>query len=102
MIEEIVIAVADPGFSQGGCANSQIGIILQFFGRKLHENERIWTGGRPWRPLRSANAIIVRNVIFVLLVIYEKLYYLDRLVETRKISGGEGDSDEHSSDDRRQ
>ena len=25
-------------------------IILQSFCRKLHENERIWTGGRPWRP----------------------------------------------------
>ena len=60
-------------------------------------------GGRvPGSPLGSANAMIVRNVIFVSLVIYEKLYYLDRLVETRKISGGEGDSDEHSSDDRRQ
>ena len=51
------LAVADPGFSRGGCANSQIGIILQIFYRKLHENERIWTGGggRPWRLLRSAN-----------------------------------------------
>ena len=39
--------MADPGFSRGGCANSQIGIILSIFCRKLHENERIWTpGGR--------------------------------------------------------
>ena len=36
--------------SQSGCAN------LIFFGRKLHENERILVpgGARPWRPLRSA------------------------------------------------
>ena len=26
-----------------GCANSQIGIILPIFCRKLHENERTWT-----------------------------------------------------------
>ena len=29
--------VTDPGFSRGGCANTQIGIILQIF-------------CRPWRP----------------------------------------------------
>ena len=29
-----------------GGANSQSGIILQTFCRKLHENERIWTQGR--------------------------------------------------------
>ena len=41
-----------------GCANSQIGIILPIFYRKLHENERIWTprGRVPDAPLRSANA----------------------------------------------
>ena len=35
----------------------QIGIILQFFCRKLHENERNLTpwGARPGVPLRSAN-----------------------------------------------
>ena len=50
---------ADLGFSRWGCANSQIGIILQIFGRKLHENERIWTpgGAHPWRPLKTANTI---------------------------------------------
>ena len=32
-------AVADSGFSPVEYANSQIGIILQIFGRKLHENE---------------------------------------------------------------
>ena len=36
-------AVADSVFFRGGCTNSQIGIIFQFFCRKLHENERIWT-----------------------------------------------------------
>ena len=55
-----IISVADPGFSPGGCVNSQIGIIFQIFAKKLHENERIWTRGgtRPWPPLPlgSANA----------------------------------------------
>ena len=52
-------SVADPGFSRGECANSQIGIILQIFCQKLHENERIWTpGGRvSGAPLRSANGL---------------------------------------------
>ena len=51
--------MADPGFYRGGCANSQIGIILQIFCQKLHENERIWTrGGVPGAPLRSANVYV--------------------------------------------
>ena len=49
-------SVADPGFSRGGCANSQSAIIFQIFCRKLHENERIWTPGGATLapPLRSA------------------------------------------------
>ena len=46
-------AVADPGFSPGGGANSQKCYYFSIFCRKLHENERIWTprgGARPWRP----------------------------------------------------
>ena len=39
------IEVADPGFSREGCANTKSAIIFQFFCRKLHENERIWTRG---------------------------------------------------------
>ena len=45
--------VADPGFSPGGCANSQNCYYFSNFCRKLHENERIWTprgGACPWRP----------------------------------------------------
>ena len=44
--------VADPGFSPGGCANSQNCYYFSNFCQKLHENERIWTpgGARPWRP----------------------------------------------------
>ena len=38
------LTVADPGFSRGG-NNSQGGVIFSTFCRKLHENERIWTGG---------------------------------------------------------
>ena len=38
-----VSAVADPGFSPGGCANSQKCYYFSNICRKLHENERIWT-----------------------------------------------------------
>ena len=52
-------AVADPGFSPGGGANSQKCYYFSIFCRKLHENERIWTprGGRASLapPLGSAN-----------------------------------------------
>ena len=49
-------AVADPGFSPGGGANSQKCYYFSIFCRKLHENERIWTprggarvpGAPPW------------------------------------------------------
>ena len=49
-------AVADPGFSPGGGANSQNCYYFSHFCRKLHENERIWTpkggarvpGAPPW------------------------------------------------------
>ena len=37
------LSQADSGFSLGGGAKFQSGIILQFFCRKLHENERVWT-----------------------------------------------------------
>ena len=44
--------MADPGFSPGGCANSQNCYYFSNFCRKLHENERIWTlGGVPGAPL---------------------------------------------------
>ena len=42
-ISPLSSAVADPGFSPGGGANSQKPIIFPFFCWKLHENERIWT-----------------------------------------------------------
>ena len=40
-------------FPQGGAPTPKSAIIFQFFPRKLHENERIWTPGggtRPWHP----------------------------------------------------
>ena len=45
-------AAADPGFSPGGAPTPKSSIIFQFFCRKLHENERIWTprGGVPGAP----------------------------------------------------
>ena len=43
---------ADPEFSWGEGTNSQVGVILQIFCRRLHANERIWTRGtRPCLPL---------------------------------------------------
>ena len=38
-------------FPDGSAPTSESAIILHFFCRKLHQNERIWTprGGRPWR-----------------------------------------------------
>ena len=62
----IVQPVADPGFSGG--ANSQSGcsnlLFCNFISRKLHQNERNWAppgggGTRPWRPLRSANELLL-------------------------------------------
>ena len=42
-----------------GAPTPQVGVILQIFCRKLHENEGIWTPGDvPGAPLRSANADI--------------------------------------------
>ena len=45
-------------FPGGGGANSQSRLLTYFSGRKLHENERIWTpgGASPGAPLRSATA----------------------------------------------
>ena len=54
-----VIPVADPGFSPGGAPTPKVGARTYFFGRKLHENERILAprGARvPGAPLRSATA----------------------------------------------
>ena len=36
-------------FPGGGCTNSQNCYYFSNFCRKLHENERIWTPGGPWR-----------------------------------------------------
>ena len=46
------IPVADPGFSPGGAPTPKVGVLTNFFGRKLHENERIWTprGGASLAP----------------------------------------------------
>ena len=47
------LSVADPGFSSGGggTPTPQSGCANLLFCRKLHENERIWTGGVPGAPL---------------------------------------------------
>ena len=54
------VTVADLGFSPGGAPTPKVGVLTHFFGRKLHENERIWTprGVRiPGGPLRSATEL---------------------------------------------
>ena len=46
----LIIAVAEPGFCGGGVSSKNEGIKLlfgQISPRKLHENERSWTGGVP-------------------------------------------------------
>ena len=46
-------SVADLGFSPGGAPTPKVGVLIYYFCRKLHKNERIWTpggGARPWRP----------------------------------------------------
>ena len=49
--------MADPGFSPGGAPTPKVGTRIYFFGRKLHENERILAprgGASLAPPLRSA------------------------------------------------
>ena len=41
----VLCTVADPGFSRGGAPTPKSAFIFQYFCRKLHENERIWTPG---------------------------------------------------------
>ena len=38
-------SVADLGFSPGGAPTPKVGVLIYYFCRKLHENERIWTPG---------------------------------------------------------
>ena len=61
-----MFSVTDPGFPQGGGANSPGGAPTYDFAKfsqKLHEIERIWTpGARPSHPLRSATGFIIRII----------------------------------------
>ena len=54
LLKSAFTSVADPGFSPGGCANSQDCYYFSNFCQKLHENERIWSprggGAHPLRP----------------------------------------------------
>ena len=51
-------------FPEGGAPTPKSANIFQFFSRKLHANERIWTSGGhvPGAPLESANAVPVQSV----------------------------------------
>ena len=56
------LTVADPGFLRGGASTLQGATPYDFakFPQKLHEIQRIWTGGRvPHAPLGSAT--VLRN-----------------------------------------
>ena len=64
------LSLADPGFSRGGGANSPGGAPTYDFAKfsqKLHDIERIWTGGRVSKILlcRSATACISTCVYFL-------------------------------------
>ena len=58
--------VADPGCPEVGAPTPKVDVksyyLANFFPKKLHENEKIWTSGRPWRPLRYANGNIVDKI----------------------------------------
>ena len=72
--------VADPGFPRGGGANplGAPAYDLSKISQKLHENERIWTGGGeacPSRPLRSATDLEVYSTT----TSYRDLYFIPLL-----------------------
>ena len=60
-LDSVNSAVAYPGFSWSGCANSQDGCANLLFCNFLAENcikmKEFGPRGRPWRPLRSATAM---------------------------------------------
>ena len=59
--QKVLKAVADPGFPRGGGANFRGGrqhTILPKFSKKLHEIERIWTGGGVPRAPLERNPLI--------------------------------------------
>ena len=47
--KQISFSVTDPGFYRRAPI-PKLGLFCNFFCRILHENERIWIGGRPWGP----------------------------------------------------
>ena len=69
--------MADPGLGGGGGAPTpKVGVLTYFFGRKLHENERIWGQGRvPGAPLDPPlYKIIVSEHLFWLVAILLCVY----------------------------
>ena len=86
-----LITVANPGFSRGGYANSQKSYYFSFFFCwKLHENERIWTGGGAsplrnivrWIPKYPDESIRSFTVIFAL---YSSERRIDHLHHQRMV-----------------
>ena len=81
--------VADKGFSGGGegAPTLKVGVLAYFFGRKLHENERIWIRGRcPWRPLRSVTAkdTLEYTSVILYLNVTEELHTRPYMVTERR------------------
>ena len=47
---DIVLAVADPGFSRGGAPIPELGLFCQFFAENCMKMKEFGSGGaRPWR-----------------------------------------------------
>ena len=76
---KIIKSVADPGFSRGaGAPSPKRAFIFQFFCRKLHENERIWTPrvarvpgaplDQPMKMIDTGNSLMGKKVELVLSV----------------------------------
>ena len=53
--------MADPGFSWGALT-PKVGVLTYIFCQKLHENEKIRTGGGGgWRPPMVPHSLIIHN-----------------------------------------
>ena len=64
----VLISVADPGFSPGGCANSQIAIIFQIFAKNCMKMKVFGPPGGggprvPGAPFRSANGYATETIV---------------------------------------
>ena len=72
-----------------GAPTSKVGVLTYFIGRKLHDNERIWTpeGTRPC-PLRSATASLAMVALSIYIGFYLQCPLLSQqcLVESSSLA----------------